>query len=63
MSATILPIFKGYTVDIRLKEFRRAIPEVTLEFISFNSPEGEKLLNELKSFARQILTLETKELN
>jgi hypothetical protein len=58
MSTTILPTFKGYTVDIRLKEFRRAIPEVTLEFIPFDSPEGEKLLEELKLFAQEILALE-----
>jgi hypothetical protein len=63
MSVTILPIFKGYTVDVRLREFRRAIPDVTLEFIPFDSPEGQKLMVELKSFARQILTLESKELN
>ena len=63
MGVTILPTFKGYTVDMRLREFRRAIPDVTLDFIPFNSPEGQKLLDELKSFARQILTLETKELN
>ena len=58
MGATILPTFKGYTVDTRLKEFRRAIPDVTLEFIPFNSPEGEKLLEELKSFAQEILSLD-----
>ena len=57
MSVTILPTFKGYTVDMRLREFRRAIPDVTLEFIPFNSPEGEKLLEELKSFAQEILAL------
>ena len=57
MSVTILPTFKGYTVDMRLREFRRAIPDVTLEFIPFNSPEGEKLLEELKSLAQEILAL------
>ena len=56
MSITILPMFKGYTVDLRLKEFRRAIPDVTLDFIPFKSPEGQKLLEELKSFAKQVLT-------
>jgi hypothetical protein len=58
MSVTILPTFKGYTVDMRLKEFRRAIPDVTLDFIPFNSPEGKKLLEELKSFAQEILSLD-----
>ena len=58
MSVTILPTFKGYTVDIKLKEFRRAIPDVTLEFIPFNSPKGEKMLEGLKSFAQEILALE-----
>ena len=58
MSVTVLPTFKGYTVDMRLREFRRAIPDVTLEFIPFKSPKGEKLLEELRSFAQEILSLE-----
>lgn len=58
MSVTVLPTFKGYTVDIRLREFRRAIPDVTLEFIPFNSPEGKELLVDLKLFAQEIISLE-----
>ena len=58
MSVTVLPTFKGYIVDMRLKEFRRAIPAVTLEFIPFNSPEGKELLVELKLFAQEIISLE-----
>ena len=58
MRVTNLPTFKGYTVDMRLKEFRRAIPDVTLEFIPFNSTEGNKLLEELKSFAQEIISFE-----
>ncbi len=58
MSVTVLPTFKGYTVDLRLREFRRAIPEVTLEFIPFNSAKGEKLLTELKAFAQEIISME-----
>ena len=58
MSVYILPTFKGYTVDLRLREFRRAIPEVVLEFIPFDSPEGKELLNELKSFAQEILRID-----
>jgi hypothetical protein len=63
MSVRILPTFKGYTVDMRLKEFRRAIPEVTLEFIPFTSPDGQKLLSELKVFAREILKIDSNDLN
>jgi hypothetical protein len=63
MSVRILPTFKGYTVDMRLKEFRRAIPEVTLEFIPFDSPDGQKLLAELKVFAREILKIDSTDLN
>jgi len=61
MSITILPTFKGYTVDMRLRQWRRAIPDVTLKFIPFNSAEGEKLLEELKSFAQEILSFEKHE--
>ena len=55
MSVTILPTFKGYTVDLRLREFRRAIPHDTLELIRFDSPEGMKLFEQLQSFARDVL--------
>jgi hypothetical protein len=54
MSATILPTFNGYTVDIRLKEFRKFIPGELPEFIPFSSPEGEKLFRELEVFALQV---------
>ena len=41
----ILPTFEGYTVDVRLKEFRKIThPHRGIEFVSFNSPEGEALL-------------------
>ena len=57
MGLYILPTFKGYTVDLRLREFRKADPLVTIEFIPFDSPEGKKLLEELKSFAVKVLVL------
>jgi len=61
MTVTVLPTFKGYTVDLRLKEFRRAIPDVTLEFMSFNTAEGKSLLRELKSFAQEVIDFESYE--
>ncbi len=56
-----LPTFKGYTVDMRLKEFRRAIPHGTLEFIPFDTTKGEKLLEEMKSFAKKVIVLDSNE--
>jgi len=42
----ILPTFNGYTVDVRLKEFRKARSNHgLLEFVPFNSPKGERLLD------------------
>ena len=38
-----LPIFEGYTVDIRLKQFRK-INKKGIIFLDFNSEKGEKLL-------------------
>ena len=58
MSIMILPTFNGYTVDLKLKEFRKAIPEMMLEFIPFDSPKGKKLLEELKIFASEILMID-----
>ena len=44
-----LPTFKGYTVDKKLKQFRKAIhgENPQIEFIDFDSEEGEILLDEL----------------
>ena len=61
MTVNILPTFKGYTVDLRLREFRRAIPDVTLEFIPFHTSEGKQLLQELKSFAQEVIDFDSYE--
>lgn len=41
-----LPTFKGYTIDERLKEFRKVTrgKEPTIEFIPFDSDKGKKIL-------------------
>jgi hypothetical protein len=44
-----LPTFKGYTVDVRLKEFRRILPGNSLEFIPFDSDKGDVLLGKFIS--------------
>jgi hypothetical protein len=44
MTVVQLPTFEGYTVDLRLKQFRKAIPGKTLEFVSFDSPEGKRMV-------------------
>ena len=38
-----LPTFRGYTVDVRLKEFRKADRKTGVIFIPFDSPKGEQL--------------------
>ena len=52
----VLKKYKGYTVDMRLKEFRRvkldyseAYKRATteIEYISFDSPKGKKLLAQM----------------
>jgi hypothetical protein len=48
ISPTILPTFKGYTVDERLREFRKVdMKKPSIEFVEFDSPKGRKLLKEL----------------
>lgn len=43
----VLPAFKGYTVDVRLRQFRKADPgKQSIEFVDFSSPEGDDLLEE-----------------
>jgi len=44
---TKLPEFKGYTVDERLKQFRKVDREKpSIEFVEFNSEKGKKILDE-----------------
>jgi len=43
---TVLPVFKGYTVDVRLRQFRKADPKTGMEFIDFSSPTGDDMLEE-----------------
>ncbi len=39
-----LPVFEGYYVDVRLKQFRR-VSGHKIEFIGFDSEEGENILD------------------
>ena len=40
-----LPTFEGWTVDLRLEEFRRMVPDKECRFVPFDSEEGEGLLS------------------
>jgi hypothetical protein len=55
----VLPTIKGYTVDLRLRQFRlvHGDPQELgpIEFIDFDSPEAEELLDELIAFAQLVL--------
>lgn len=57
----VLPIYKGYTVDERLREFRKAEFGKELEFIQFESEKGQELLlgyrkeNSLPLLTKEIL--------
>lgn len=45
----VLPTIKGYTVDVRLREFRKIEEGADFEFIRFDSEEGDALLYEFIS--------------
>lgn len=42
----VLPVFKGYTVDARLRQFRKGSPKAGMEFLDFSSEKGDELLGE-----------------
>lgn len=44
----ILPVFKGYTVDMRLQEFRKVPLNDLPEFVSFLSDKGARLFYEFR---------------
>ena len=42
-----LPIFKGYTVDERLRQFRKVDrSKPCIDFVDFDSEKGQELLSE-----------------
>lgn len=41
-----LPTFKGYVVDYRLQQFRKMVYGKIPQFIPFDSPKGQKLMNQ-----------------
>lgn len=43
-----LPIFRGYTVDLRLQEFRKIEADKLPEFIPLLSDKGARLFYEFK---------------
>lgn len=43
-----LPVFKGYTVDLRLQEFRKIKANKLPEFIPLLSDKGARLFYEFK---------------
>jgi len=45
-----LPTFNGFTVDKRLRQFRKAVPHSVMEFIEFDSMHGKKLLEEMRRY-------------
>ena len=44
----MLPVFKGYTVDMRLQEFRKVPLDDFPEFVPFLSDKGAKLFYEFR---------------
>jgi hypothetical protein len=54
-----LQTFKGYTVDFRLRQFRKDQPDALPEFIDFDSPEGEKLYEAMHEAAIKELNNKT----
>ena len=55
MSVTVLPTYQGYTIDARLQEFCKAVFGQALEFIPFNSPKGQQLLDQMAKDAPELL--------
>jgi len=43
-----LPEFKGYTIDRRLREFRRIVLGEMPEFVPFDSEKGKELVAEMR---------------
>ena len=47
-----LPAFNGWTIDARLRQFRKVVhgENPQIEFIDFDSEEGQELLLEMQEY-------------
>ena len=48
-----LKVFRGYTVDIRLQEFRKSVAGKGLIFVPFTSSKGQQLLAQMHEAVMQ----------
>ena len=48
-----LKVFSGYTVDIRLQEFRKSVAGKGLLFVPFTSSKGQRLLTQMHEAVMQ----------
>ncbi len=53
-----LPEFNRYTVDFRLREFRKVVYRKSIEFIPFESRKGKMLLRKMErsKYGKRILS-------
>ena len=51
-----LPTFQGYTIDVRLKEFRKVEWDRLPEFLAFESEDGRKILAEMENQPEAVQT-------
>ena len=52
--AKVLPVFRGYAVDVRLRQFRKVGLDTGIESVAFDSEEGDRLLAEyIRSIDRE----------
>lgn len=58
-----LETFRGYTVDRRLCEFRKAEYSNRMEFVPFDSPKGRKLLKDMKEVKERGTTAKVHSIN
>lgn len=47
-----LPTFNGWTIDQRLRQFRKVVrgENPQIEFVDFNSAEGQELLEQMRGY-------------
>jgi len=45
-----LPTYRGFTIDKRLRQFRKVKAGCQIQFIEFDSDEGRELLEEMTDY-------------
>lgn len=61
MGLRVLPVWEGWTIDVRCRQFRKVHEDGWIDFLDFDTTEGDLLLSHLIALGVDLEPRETDE--